>query len=284
LINQAYILDLMPGVSLLDELTARGFRSFLLDWGRPTSVSKRLSLSGWIRDYLEPAFDRVKTLTSLPPFVLGYCMGGTLGTALACLRPNDIAGLILLATPWDFESYKESSNPLSDHHALTLSAGSLGAVPVDSLQMYFANIAPLSIPKKFSEFGQTDPHSQVATQFVAIEDWLNDGEPLGAEVAAECFLGWLESNKPALGLWEIDGKRIRPANLDLPAFLAVPENDVIVPPQSALALTSALRDTKVIHPRSGHVGMVVGQKAKHELWNPMIAWLERVSAMHRNIR
>ena len=272
----------MPGVSLLDELTAHGFRSFLLDWGRQTTASQRLSLNGWMLGYLEPAFDRVQKMTNMPPFVLGYCMGGTLSTALACLRSKDIAGLILLATPWDFESYKESVTSLYDHHALARSAGSIGAVPVDLLQMCFANVAPLSIPKKFSQFGQLDPHSQVATLFVAIEDWLNDGDPLGAETATECFLGWFECNQPAQGLWEIDGKRIRPANLNIPAFLAVPENDVIVPPHSALALTSTLKNAKVIRPKSGHVGMVVGQKAKRELWDPIIAWLKRVSMTYRN--
>lgn len=276
LINRAYILDLMPGMSLLNELRTSGFRPYLLDWGQQTNSDRRLSLDSWIIERLEPAFDWVCRTITLRPFVLGYCMGGTLSTALACLRPGHMAGLALLAAPWDFSNQDVTHQETTPHyHALASVAGGLGSISVDFLQMLFAQLDPLLIPRKFLHFAQSDLTSEKATLFVAIEDWLNDGAPLGAEVAAECFLDWYGNNAPARGLWRVNGEPIKPERLDLPICLAVPENDHIVPPRSALALTGLLKNYNVIRPKSGHIGMVAGQQGRDVLWKPLAAWLRR---------
>ena len=281
LVNQAYILDLMPEKSLLNELRASGFRPYLLDWGQQTSVNRHLSLDGWILERLEPAFDWVSKTVDVRPFVLGYCMGGTLSTALACLRPGDMTGLALLAAPWDFAEQKATTQQeRSPHfHASASVAGELGAISVDCLQMLFAQLDPLLVPRKFSRFARSDLTSEKATLFVAIEDWLNDGDPLGADLIAECLLDWYGSNRPARGLWRVNGEFIKPERLDLPVCLAVPENDRIVPPGSALALTDVLNSYNIIRPRSGHIGMVAGQQAEDFLWKPLTAWLHQIVAL-----
>jgi len=282
LINQAYILDLMPGMSLLHELQASGFRPFLFDWGRQTSESRRWSLEALMLKRMEPAFEWLQGITDRPPFVLGYCMGGTLATALACRCSGDIAGLALLAAPWDFSGQEMTAKGSSEQYQmLAATAGGAGSMSVDFLQMLFSQLDPLSVPRKFSQFATSDPTSAKATLFVAIEDWLNDGKPLGAEVAAACFLDWYGSNAPARGMWRINGDAVRPERLDLPVCLAVPENDHIVPPRSALALASIMGGCHVIRPGAGHVSMVVGQQAKHVLWEPLVAWLREIAALQK---
>jgi poly(3-hydroxyalkanoate) synthetase len=41
-----------------------------------------------------------------------------------------------------------------------------------------------------------------------------------------------------------------------------------------MALCGALNSVEVIRPRSGHIGMVVGQRAARELWEPLGRWLK----------
>lgn len=284
LINRAYILDLMPEASLLDFLHDQGIRPFLLDWGDGTGAEKRLSLDTLILERMKPALDRLYQLVDKRPMVLGYCMGGTLATALACLFQELIAGLVLLATPWSFhgQGHHGDGASLASHRMLVSGTGSIGGTPVDLLQALFAQIDPMNVPHKFARFARVPPRSTTAMRFVAIEDWLNDGIPLGAEAAASCFLDWYGSNAPALGVWKVDGHFIQPERLGLPVYLAIPGHDRIVPPKSALALANIIPNSIQVEPKSGHVGMIVGRNAKTALWMPLVQWLSRVAAMQKN--
>lgn len=282
LINRAYVLDLMPDASLLSFLRDGGLHPFLVDWGQPETGDRRLSLDDLILERLDVAFDWVTSETGRRPLILGYCMGGTLATALACQRPSDCAGLALLASPWDFQSDRPTIATLrAGSHALSHLSGQIGSTSVDLLQSLFAMIDPMAVPKKFAEFANIDPMCKAALHFVAIEDWLNDGVPLGADLATKCLVDWYGCNTPFLGKWKIAGKAVRPENLNIPAFLAIPSHDRIVPAGSALALASALPRAKIIRPKSGHIGMVAGQKARSHLWTPLLAWLLQIAALQK---
>lgn len=282
LINRAYILDLMPGVSLLDFLRNSGVRPLLLDWGNSTATDRELNLDRLILERLRSALNWLYRDTGERPLVLGYCMGGTLATALACLCADRIAGLALLATPWDFQSDGNALAHLSkSHDALARLTGGTGCASVDLLQTVFTQIDPLGVPRKFARFAGLTPTSEEAIRFVAIEDWLNDGVPLHAEIANGCSRSWYGENEPALGKWRVDGRPIHPEELDMPICLAIPERDPIVPPKSALALSKILRDCTIIRPKSGHIGMVVGSRARTSLWLPLLDWMERIAATQK---
>ncbi|MEM9627046.1 MAG: alpha/beta fold hydrolase [Pseudomonadota bacterium] len=284
LINRAYILDLMPGVSLLEFLRDGGIRPLLFDWGESSGANRQLGLSQLMQDYMEPALRYIRRDTGRRPLVLGYCMGGTLTTALACLCHDQMAGLALLAPPWDFSRDHHSTDQAGRCHvALASGAGCIGSLPVDFQQMLFAQIDPLAVPRKFARFTKTELGSDAAHRFVAIEDWLNDGVSMSAEVATECLVDWYGNNMPARGTWRISGIPIRPERLHLPTFLAIPDHDRIVPPHSAEALGRILRNHELVKPRTGHIGMITGKNAKNVLWDPLLRWLERIAAMQKNL-
>ncbi|MDH3660347.1 MAG: alpha/beta fold hydrolase [Alphaproteobacteria bacterium] len=273
----------MPGASLLSFLHGKGVRPMLLDWGDGTTTDRQLTLEELILERMKPAFDWLHHTSGKRPLVLGYCMGGTLATALACLCQEKMAGLALLATPWHFDrGARDMGHSRSYHGMLASLTNRIGSAPVDLLQTLFAQIDPLNVPKKFARFAEVAPTSQAACRFVAIEDWLNDGVPLNAEVAAECLLDWYGSNAPARGDWRVDGIKIRPDLLDLPVCLAIPERDRIVPPDSALALASTLSSCDLIRPNAGHVGMVVGRNAEAALWTPLLQWLRQIIAEQKD--
>lgn len=282
LVNRAYILDLMPGASLLGFLHGKGIRPFLLDWGEDTAADRQLTLDRLILERMIPAFDWLYRTTGKRPLVLGYCMGGTLATALACLCQERMAGLALLAAPWHFDRGDHSiARTTSYQGALASLTNQIGSAPVDFLQTLFAQVDPLNVPKKFARFAGVTPTSRTARRFVALEDWLNDGVPLNAEVAAECLLDWYGSNAPAMGGWRVNGDRVNPDQLNLPVCLAIPQRDRIVPPDSALALADILPGCELIRPNAGHVGMVVGRNAETSLWDPLAQWLTHVAATQK---
>jgi polyhydroxyalkanoate synthase len=271
LINRAYVLDLAPGRSMMRWLAAQGLRPLLLDWGWPGETERRFTLTDYIAGRLERALAAVGT----PVVLAGYCMGGLLAVATAQRRPDLVAALALLATPWDFHA-GDPERARSLARLLPLFEPALAfarTLPVDGLQLLFAMLDPYGIAEKYRAFGRLDSAGARATLFVALEDWLNDGVPLAAPVARECLRDWYGANAPARGEWRVAGLGVDPATLRLPAFVAVPARDRIVPPESARPLAAALPGATLQQPAAGHIGMAAGAGAEAALWRPLAEWI-----------
>ncbi|MDA0702385.1 MAG: alpha/beta fold hydrolase [Proteobacteria bacterium] len=276
LVNRHYVLDLDADSSLMRYLAGRGLRPYLIDWGSPGPAEAGFALDDYIVRRLGGALDAVLSRSGEAPVLLGYCMGGNLALALAALRPGAFAGLALLATPWDFhaEAGTQAEALATAFEPAWPYFEDLGTVPVDLLQALFAALDPQLALRKFTAFAALDPASPEAARFVALEDWLNDGLALTTPVARDCILGWYGENRPARGEWTVAGMPIDPTVLRLPALVVVPAQDRIVPPASALALAEALPDATLRRPALGHIGMIVGRRARRSVWDPLARWIE----------
>lgn len=281
LINRWEVLDLTAEKSLLRAMAAAGLRPYLVDWGTPNDEERRFDSEAYVAR-LERALAFLAKRARRAPAVLGYCMGGTLTVALAARQPRRVAGLALLAAPWDFHADRTG-------HAFLVSAGPLlaevadkvGELPVDVLQTLFWSLDPWLAVKKFGRFLGMDQAGAGAREFVLLEDWLNDGAPLAGPVARECLVGWYGDNVPGSGRWIVGGRRIVPAKINVPALVMIPSGDRIVPPLSAAALADPVRGLKNVTRRDlplGHIGMVVSGRARDLCWTPLIDWLRDIPA------
>ena len=276
LINRAYILDLAEHRSFARDLARRGFRPLLVDWGAPDEAERQWTLSDYIAGPLDAMVDWVLHDGGRRPIVLGYCMGGNLALALTQRRQADILGLGLLATPWDFHAERSQQAKLAATlmRLWTPIIDRMGVLPTDALQTLFAALDPISIPKKFAAFARIAPNCAAARDFVAVEDWLADGVALAAPVAEECLVSWFGQNAPAAGRWMVDGEPVEPGRITLPVLCVVPQRDRIVPPASAGRLADAIRHGQRFDPPLGHIGMMVGARARRHTWDPLAGWLE----------
>jgi len=276
LINRAYILDLDEKRSFLRWLAAKGYRPLLVDWDAPGVDEKGFTLTDYIAGRLETALDAAVRETGRKPILMGYCMGGLLALGLAIRRQEDLSGLVLLATPWDFHA----ENP--DHARMAASMlvplapmlDVLGELPVDLIQTLFATLDPQLVVRKFINFSRLSPRDPKGEAFVALEDWLNDGVPLVAPVARECLGGWYGENTTAAGRWRLAGHPVVPEEVSLPSLCLIPAGDRIVPPASASALAEGLPQCEVQMPAWGHIGMVASRRAERGAWRPLLSWLE----------
>ena len=273
LVNRFTVLDLSADRSMARFLVASGFHVLLLDWGWPGAAEAALDLDALITGRLLPV------IAALGPVILvGYCMGGLL-TLAAGLHAPQVRGVALLATPWDFQT----------GDAETVAAGARlfaqlapvlelhGRLPVDVLQALFSLGDPPSVAAKYRAFAAMPQDSARARQFVALEDWLNDGVPLSAPVARDCLQGWYAENRPMRGAWTVAGAAVDPAQLRVPSFIAIPGRDRIVPPESAEPLARLIAGAVVHRPSAGHVGMVAGGDAEQALWRPLASWAHAVA-------
>lgn len=268
LINPPYVLDLAPGRSLLSWLNDHGFDAYLVDWGCPQPSNRHDDIDAHMRDLLLPLLAQLPG----PPVLAGYCLGGTIAIAAACLAP--VRALATIASPWTFSSYEA---PFRQQLAAIWDASreqceALGIVPMEVLQTGFWNLDPARTIRKYADFGGLDPDSATARAFIMLEDWANAGAPMpfaGGVQFVEEFYGL---DTPGNARWRIDGKKITPQPPGVPTIAFASTNDRLVP---HAATPPADRTTSL---DLGHVGMMIGSRAQEKLWQPLSQWLDQVIA------
>lgn len=266
LINPHIVLDIAPGNSLIRHIRDQGHRVFLVDWGQPGQVNADENIDQHILLYLLPLLKDVESQFG-PAHLAGYCLGGTI--ALAAAHLVAAASLTLIASPWHFDQYGEDQAMLSGLWTDNREACSLlGVVPVEILQIAFWRMDPRRTVQKYARL--VDVADTKLAQFVALEDWANEGAPLTFAAGQALFEQFFARNRSGAGEWAVDGVRITPETLPCPARQFVSTTDRIVP------LASCPQTIDQVATSAGHVGMVVGSGARETLWEPMAKWLSQV--------
>lgn len=85
-----YVLDLVPGNSLVEYLVGEGFDVYMLDFGISGAEDARLSLEDFVLDYMHGAVEKVVEVSGAEGVSLfGQSQGGTLCAMHASLFPGD---------------------------------------------------------------------------------------------------------------------------------------------------------------------------------------------------
>lgn len=268
LINPPFILDLSEETSLLRWLSGQGVRPLLVDWGDPSQPGAEggaLSVAGHVEAVLLPLIESLGE----PVNLVGYCLGGTMALAAAAIAP--VASLTLIAAPWRFDGFGAAARGeiAALWAAARPAAEALGLVPMEVLQSGFWRLDPARTIGKYEAFSRMEPDSPAARAFVALEDWANAGAPLTLTAGRELFDDFVGENRTGRGEWRVGGHIVDPAALAIPAREFVSRNDRIVPAASAAGLADA------VTLGLGHVGMIVGSRARGELWEPLAAMLSQ---------
>lgn len=276
LINKYYILDLEEERSMLRYLRTQDIYPLVLDWGDPGEREQGFDCSDYVMRILIPAIEFIVSATRRPIALTGYCMGGIFALAAAQHKPKLVNALGLFATPWDFHcaSFKPFILDTAWHDMLESAVATRGMLPADMIQSLFYMTDPWVFEQKFRRFASLPAGSRAAKDFIALEHWVNDGVAMTSGVARDSLIGWAQQNKLARGQWQAGGTTVK-AQLprSLPVFIALPQNDHVVPLDCAQPLAEKLRHAHIERPGAGHVGMIVGRGAKRELWQPLAEWL-----------
>jgi polyhydroxyalkanoate synthase len=262
LINPPAILDIDAERSLVRRLAAAGCDAMLVDWGEPEAADREQDIDAHVADLLVPLLQQLPQ----PPVMVGYCLGGTMALAAAALTP--VAGVATLAAPWRFGGYGEARGPIAAMwRDAEPTCAALGLVPMEVLQAGFWRLDPARTIGKYEAFARMEPDSAAARGFVRLEDWANAGAPLTYAAGKQLFDDFIQADRPGRGEWSIGGVAIDPARLGVPMIEFVSRTDRIVPAATAAGLGER-RDLAL-----GHVGMIVGGRAREALWEPLEAWI-----------
>ncbi len=287
LINKPYILDLMPGNSLIEFLVDEGFDVYLLDWGVPGEEDADLSFEGYVLDYLGPAAKRVLWTSRAEGYTLfGYCMGGTMAAIHAALFPDaPLKNLVLLTAPVDFSPENTGLLGLwaaEEHLEAENLAESFGIVPgeiIDTglrmlkpVQNYVGNRA--SMWEKISRDKPTE-------RWLAMNKWVNDGTPITGAAFERWIVDFYQGNKLARGELDLGGKKVDLSRIGTPLLSIAGKKDHIcaVPQAEAVMDLVGSEDKEFFVLDAGHVGLMTGRGAKRGLWPKVSSWLSERSGM-----
>ncbi len=278
LVNKSNIMDITEEKSLLRWFSRHGIKTYLLDWGDFLKNDiKDIDFEELIETKLAKAIQAVSEIEGKPIDVLGYCMGGTLLPVVLSLVSDHIRRMILLASPWDFhlkEADLTQSVRLWSPTVLPVLA-QRGHLPAEWIQALFASLGSGAATQKFIRFSKMDQDSVEAKLFVAVEDWLNDGVNIPADIAQHCIQEWFIKNSLASGDWCLPGYDDCTEKLEK-VLIVASHGDRLVPFGSALRIKEALACNKIdtLELQCGHISLIVGKKAVENVWNPILEWLQ----------
>jgi polyhydroxyalkanoate synthase subunit PhaC len=106
LINKPTLLDLAPGLSMIEGFVNSGFEVYLLDFGIPGHEDGDISIENYIMDYIQKGVQKSLRHSGAEEIsIMGFCLGGTLAIMYAAVADEPIRNLILSTTPIDFNEF-----------------------------------------------------------------------------------------------------------------------------------------------------------------------------------
>lgn len=277
LINRYYILDFMPGRSLIEYLTGQGHPCYVIDWGVPTIADRFKTWGDYTLGYVGLAMRAVREREGDERVHLyGYCMGGTLALAYAALRPEHVKSFVAMAVPVDFHDDGLLSmwtrprffnvDALVDAH---------GNVPTWLMESGFRFLAPLGNVTKWRDLWENREKEGFVSTWRAMERWSSDNVPFPGEVYRQYIRDCYQKNVFCKSEMVVDGERVDLGRIECPVLLVLASNDHIVPRASAIALEGAVSSTdrKLHELKTGHIGLSTSSKGATCFWPPISAWL-----------
>jgi polyhydroxyalkanoate synthase len=275
LINRWYVLDLRPGASLVEALVGAGFDVWCLDWGVPEDEDRYLDWEA-VLARLARATRRVRRETGAGRIgLLGYCMGGTLTAIHAAQHPDELAALITLAAPIDFQRGGQLRCMVEPSWFDANAIADAGNVSPEQMQSGFVALRPtLDLGKLVSMPDlATDPAARSA--FLALDAWASDNIPFPAEAYRRYISDLYQGNELVLGAHRVRGREVKLGAITCPTLVITASRDQICPPPAATALLDhvAATDKTTLEVAGGHVGAVVGSRASREMYPALARWL-----------
>jgi polyhydroxyalkanoate synthase len=275
LVTQPWILDLLPGRSLVEALLAEGFDVYLLDWG---DVGWRQASRG-LDDYLDAlrtAEQRVLDASGARRLhVVGYCLGATVALLrLATEAHSAVASFAAVAPPVDLSvpgGFRSTLGSRSLRPVLVLDGTS--CVPAALIRESFHFLRPMALRTVWHRLRTRGDRSQ-ARYHAAMARWTWEHRKLPGALFFD-LVGLYRANAPAALL----------DRLTVPTLLAVAAHDHIVPWASSAALATAPHAAVAsVVCESGHVSMLVGAEGRRTLWPALADWLARPRRSRSNVR
>jgi len=308
-----YILDLVPGNSLVEYLVQEGFDVYLLDFGISGPADAGLSLEDLVLDYIPGAVRQVlETSGSAEVSLFGQSQGGTLSAMYASLFPEGpLRNLVLLSAPTEFAP--RDPGPLGVWTLASRNSGAFfdpaivprfwGNLPTDVASQFInlaagwqasgVSVAARPIGRGCSAYDAALRQARGLAErdvsmrsWLAVSKWVDDAAPFPGETFRQWVGDFYQRDELVKGRVELRGTKVNLSKIRCAVLNVSGRWDYVVPPSQTEATTTLAcgADQESICLDAGHVGMLVGPAARGSLWPCVREWLAPRSDRHRRGR
>lgn len=281
LINRHYILDLLPGKSLIEFLTSQGFPVYLVDWGIPDDEDRYLDFNSLMENRVQFFLELAAEQETKSLHLLGHCLGGTLACMLAATETKNIQSLTLVTTPVHFPATgKLSIWAQHPHFDVEAFVEAYGHAPWALMQSAFLSLKPTMWIKKIQKLADKWKDPEFQKVFWALELWAADNISMLGSAYQTMLRDLYQKDALARGELQIGTQKVSLKNIPVPALNVFAQDDHIVAPEAVLKGSDLNANTsyREIPTQGGHVGSLINSRSQKILWPEISKWLVQQEA------
>ncbi|KHF39995.1 hydroxyalkanoic acid synthase [Halalkalibacter okhensis] len=264
LMNESYILDLAPGLSMIEAFTKEGYDVYLLDFGKPGYEDNDITLDDYILTYIEKGVQRALLhAKSNEISIVGYCLGGTLATIYTALAKEPIRNLILFAppinfsdSPWMPQWFDQLKNNKINVDDLL---GEYGVIPAKIVGwgMRLAT-SPFTYSSYLSLVQRAD-HPDSVRKWRLFNRWVNGHIPFSGATLKKLINDIIRDNKLINNELIINQQPVLLSNINANLLLISTSGDQLVPENLSLPLIKKVSSPDKLYKRvkGGHVTLAM---------------------------
>jgi len=271
----AWCFDLRRGCSVAEHLLARGYPTYVVDYGAISFSDRALGLEHWVDDVIPNAIDAVVRDSGRSDIQLvGWCLGGIMSLLAVAARDLPVRSVAMVASPFDFTQVRMAA-PI--RRLASLTGGALGTSLYRLLGGAPAPLVSLGFRATALDRYLTKP--LMTAQHLHDRDWLAHSQAIDEYMAnmlaypgrtfGQLYHQFFRVNELAGGTLELGDHTIDLANVEVPVLAVGGKSDVLAPIDAVRhvgSLLPAAPDVRIETAPGGHLGVLTGRAARHTTW------------------
>src|SRR3954451_5731131 len=271
----AWCFDLRQGCSVAEHLLARGYPTYVVDYGAISFSDRALGLEHWVDDVIPNAIEAVVRDSGRSDLQLvGWCLGGIMALLATAARDLPVRSVAMVASPFDFTRVRMMA-PI--RRLASLTGGALGTSLYRMLGGAPAPLVSLGVRATSIERYITKP--VVMSQHLHDRDWIAHSQAVDEYMAnmlaypgrtfGQLYHQFFRVNELAGGTLELGDHCIELANIDVPVLSVGGTSDVLAPIDAVHHVGSVLPnspDVRLETAPGGHLGVLTGRSAIRSTW------------------
>ncbi|MFN8080922.1 MAG: alpha/beta fold hydrolase [Kineosporiaceae bacterium] len=280
LINRPHVYDLRPGNSFVEFLLGEGFDVFLVDWGVPGEEDDDLGVADYVCDELHWAVRETLRKSGQDQLsMIGWCIGATLAAMYTAIYADldQVRNLAVLTMPVDTKGsvYENWVNRPSFDLDVIISNGGLPGAAIDIANRMLKPITNFVTTKR-KVFDQVRAGTLDRVSYQSMSKWVQDNPPFPAQSYRDWITWMYKENRLISGTMRLRDKHVDFGDIVEPSVLVVTASaDHIAPREGTVPFLGMCGSKDLTHfdRKGGHIGLMAGSKARHQIWPDIAGWL-----------
>lgn len=271
----AWCFDLRHGCSVAEHLLARGYPTYVVDYGAISFSDRALGLEHWVGDVIPNAIDAVIKDSGRDDIQLvGWCLGGIMALLATAVADLPVRTVGMIASPFDFTRVRMAA-PI--RRLASLTGGALGTTLYRMLGGAPAPLVSLGFRATALDRYVTKPVA--LAQHMHDRDWLAHTQAVDEYMASmlaypgrtfgQLYHQFFRVNELAGGTLELGDHRIELSKVDVPVLAIGGQADVLAPMDAVRHVGKLLPnapDVRIETAPGGHLGVLTGRSTVRSTW------------------